>query len=53
MYTNCVFSFRNIGLIIVKTTKKLLVLDYGVSNVIFETFKHVLAPIVHIGWVNG
>jgi len=31
-------------LIIVKTVKKLLMLDYGLSNAIFETSNHVFAP---------
>jgi len=36
-------NYRIYGLIIVKTTKKLLVLDYGFSNAIFETPNHVFA----------
>jgi hypothetical protein len=36
-------KYRIYGLIIVKTTKKLLVLDYGLSNATFETSNHALA----------
>jgi len=33
-------TYRIYGLIIVKITKKLLVLDYGLSNATFETPNH-------------
>jgi hypothetical protein len=46
-------NYRIYGLIIVKTIKKLLVLNYGLSNATFETLNHVFTPIIHIGWVNG
>jgi hypothetical protein len=36
-------SYRIYGLIIIKTTKKLLMLNYGLSNVTFETLNHVIA----------
>jgi hypothetical protein len=36
-------NYRIHGLIIVKTTKKLLVLDYGLSNATFDTSNHAYA----------
>jgi hypothetical protein len=36
-------NYRIYGLIIVKTIKKLLMLDYGLSNAIFETPNHAFA----------
>jgi hypothetical protein len=36
-------NYRIYGLIIVKTTKKSLVLDYGLSNATFETLNRVFA----------
>jgi hypothetical protein len=36
-------DYRIYGLIIVKITKKSLMLDYGVSNATFEMFNHVFA----------
>jgi len=33
-------NYRIYGLIIVKTTKKLLMLNYGLSNAIIEPFNH-------------
>jgi hypothetical protein len=38
-------NYRIYGLLIVKTTKKLLVLDYGLSNATFETPNHAFAHI--------
>jgi hypothetical protein len=39
-------NYRNYGLIIVKTAKKSLVLNYGLSNATFETPNHVCAQMV-------
>jgi len=36
-------NYRIYGMIIVKTTKKSLVLDYGLLNAIFETPNHAFA----------
>jgi hypothetical protein len=36
-------NYRIYGLIIVKTAKNLLVLDYGLLNATFETPNHVFA----------
>jgi hypothetical protein len=36
--------YKIYGLIIIKTTKKSLVLDYGLSNVTFEPPNHVFTP---------
>jgi hypothetical protein len=36
-------NYRIYGLIIVKTTKKALVLNYGLSNATFETPNHTFA----------
>jgi hypothetical protein len=38
-------NYKIYGLIIVKTVKKSLVLNYGLSNSIFETPNHAFAPI--------
>jgi hypothetical protein len=43
MIKNIRDSYRIYGLIIIKTTKKLLMLDYGLSNATFETPNHVFA----------
>jgi hypothetical protein len=40
MIKNIGDNYRIYGLIIAKTTKKLLMLDYGLSNVTFETPNH-------------
>jgi hypothetical protein len=37
------------GLIIVKTTKKLLMLDYGLSNATFKPPNHAFAPTFSLG----
>jgi hypothetical protein len=44
MIKNIGDNYRIYGLIIVKTTKTLLVLDYGLSNATFETPNHAFAP---------
>jgi hypothetical protein len=36
-------NYRIYGLIIAKTAKKLLMLDYGLSNATFETPNHAFA----------
>jgi hypothetical protein len=36
-------NYRIYGLIIIKTSKKSLMLDYGFSNATFETPNHVFA----------
>jgi hypothetical protein len=41
MIKNIGDNYRIYGLIIVKTAKKLLVLNYGLSNATFETPTHV------------
>jgi len=33
-------NYRIYGLIIVETAKKLILLDYGLSNTTFKTFNH-------------
>jgi hypothetical protein len=38
-------NYKIYGLIMVKTAKKLLMLDYGLSNTIFEPLNHALALI--------
>jgi hypothetical protein len=43
MIKNIRDNYRICGLIIVKTTKKSLVLDYELLNATFETLNHVLA----------
>jgi hypothetical protein len=43
MIKNIGDNYRIYGLIIVKTTKKSLVLDYGLSNATFETPNHAFA----------
>jgi hypothetical protein len=40
MIKNIRHNYRIYGLIIVKTTKKSLVLNYGLSNATFETPNH-------------
>jgi hypothetical protein len=40
MIKNIGDNYRIYGLIIVKTAKKLLMLDYGLSNATFETPNH-------------
>jgi len=42
MIKNIGDNYRIYGLIIVKNEKKLLVLDYGLSNATFETPKHAI-----------
>jgi hypothetical protein len=42
-------NYRIYGLIIVKTIKRLLMLDYGLSNATFETPNHAFA---HKGYVR-
>jgi beta-lactamase superfamily II metal-dependent hydrolase len=46
MIKNIGDNYRIYGLIIIKITKKLLVLDYGLSNATFETPNHVFAPLL-------
>jgi len=43
MIKNIGDNYRIYGLIIVKNEKKLLVLDYGLSNATFETPNHAFA----------
>jgi hypothetical protein len=43
MIKNIGDNYRIYGLIIVKTTKKLLMLKYGLLNATFETSNHVFA----------
>jgi hypothetical protein len=43
MIKNIGDNYRIYALIIVKTTKKSLMLDYGLSNATFETPNHVFA----------
>jgi hypothetical protein len=46
-------NYRIYGLIIVKTTKKSLVLDYGLSNATFETPNHDFTPMCsQFGFLN-
>jgi hypothetical protein len=45
MIKNIANNYRIYGLIIVKTAKKSLVLDYGFSNATFETSNHAFALI--------
>jgi hypothetical protein len=45
-------NHRIYGLIIVKTAKKSLVLDYGLSNVIFETTNHVFTHLHSFKFLN-
>jgi hypothetical protein len=40
MIKNIGDNYRTYGLIIVKTAKNLLVLNYGLSNAIFEPLNH-------------
>jgi hypothetical protein len=42
---------RIYGLIIVKTAKKSLVLNYGFSSATFETFNHVFAPLSSLAYL--
>jgi hypothetical protein len=42
MFKNIGDTYRIYGLIIVKTTKNLIMLDYGLSNTIFEPLNHAL-----------
>jgi len=39
---------RIYGLIIDKTTKKSLMLNYGLSNATFETFNHAFTPLAYL-----
>jgi hypothetical protein len=43
MIKNIGDNYRNYGLIIVKTTKKSLVLNYELSNATFEIINHAFA----------
>jgi hypothetical protein len=45
MIKNTRVNYRIYGLIIVKIAKKLLVLDYGLSNATFEPPNHAFAQI--------
>ncbi len=44
MIKNIGVNYRIYGLIIIKTTKKSLMLDYGLSNTTFEPLNHAFAP---------
>jgi hypothetical protein len=46
MIKNIEDNYRIYGLIIVKTTKKSLMLDYGLSNPTFETPNHACPQMV-------
>jgi hypothetical protein len=48
MIKNIANNYRIYGLIIVKTTKKSLVLDYGLSNATFEMPNHVFAHYIQV-----
>jgi hypothetical protein len=39
-------NYRIYGLIIIKTAKELLMLDYGISNATFETPNHAFTPLL-------
>jgi len=44
-------NYRIYGLIIVKITKKSLVLNYGLSNATFETLNHAFTPLSSLAYL--